>query len=103
MRRNKSSGNSIRNCGKAIGPVASRIRGPGKRTVNHTAIRRRNDGSRSTKPSPRKFPPCACGGTRFAVVGSDGMEHVALKCRSCGEDRVLRVRGRKVTVLRKLD
>jgi hypothetical protein len=103
MRIAKSPDKSVRQCQKAVSPVAPRVRGSGKRTVNQTAIRRRNDGSRSTKPNPWKIPPCTCGGTTFALVGSDGMEYVALKCQSCGEDRVLRVRGRKLTVLRKID
>jgi hypothetical protein len=101
MRRNRSSGNPIRKCGKAIGPVASRIARRGKRAANRG---RRNDGSKSTIPNPPKIPPCNCGGTTFALVGSDGaMVYVAVKCQSCGEQRVLHVRGRKVTVLRKLD
>ena len=45
-----------------------------------------------------------CGGTTFAVVGGDGaMVYVAVKCRGCGEERVLHIQGRKLTVLRKLD
>jgi hypothetical protein len=100
MRRNKSFSNPIRKCGKAIGPVASRVRGSGKPTANHN---RRNDGSPSKKPNPWRIPPCACGSTTFALVGGDGMEYVAVKCWGCGEDRVLRVQGRKLTVLRKLD
>jgi len=43
MRRNKSFSNPIRKCGKAIGPVASRVRGSGKRAVAavHSIERRR--------------------------------------------------------------
>jgi hypothetical protein len=100
MRRNKSFSNPIRKCGKAIGPVASRVRGSGKPTANHN---RRNDGSKSTIPNPPKIPPCTCGGTNFAVVGSDGMEYVALQCESCRKDYVSRLRGRKLTMLRQID
>ena len=51
-----------------------------------------------------KIPRCECGGTTFAVVGSDGaMEYVALQCESCRKDYVFRVRGRKLTMLRQID
>jgi hypothetical protein len=93
MRRTESSSKSVRKYQKAVKPAASRTRGSGKRAVNRTAIRRRNDGPKSTKPNRWKIPVCICGGTKFAVAGGDGMEYVALKCQSCGEDRVLRVRG----------
>jgi len=67
----------VRKCGKAIGPAGSRIRGSGKPTANRG---RRNDGSPSTKPNPWKIPACACGGTKFAVVGSDGGPYFAVQC-----------------------
>jgi hypothetical protein len=104
MRRTKSSNKSVRKCQKGIGKAGSRIRRSGKRAVNRTAIRRRNVGSKSIKPNPWKIPPCNCGSTDFALVGSDrAMEYVAVKCESCGEERVLHVQGRKLTVLRKID
>jgi hypothetical protein len=95
MRIAKSPDKSVRKCQKAV-TVTPRIR----RSANR---RRRNDGPKSTKPNRWKIPVCICGGTKFAVAGGDGMEYVALKCQGCGEDRVLRVQGRKLTVLRKLD
>ena len=103
MRRNKSFSNPIRKCGKAIGPVASRVRGSGKRSVNRTAIRRRNDGLKPTKLDLSKIPPCACGSTTFALVGSDGAMYVAFQCESCRKEYVLRLRGRKLTMLRQID
>jgi len=100
MRRNKSSGNPIRKCGKAIGPVASRIARRGKRAANRG---RRNDGSKSTVPNPPKIPPCNCGGTTFALVGSDGGKYFAVQCESCRKEYVFRVRGRTLTMLRQID
>jgi hypothetical protein len=95
--RTKPPRKPMRTCQKDVAAAGSRIRRSGNRN-------RRNDGSKSAKPNPRKIPPCTCGGTNFAVVGSDGaMVYVAVKCQSCGEERVLHVQGRKVTVLRKLD
>jgi hypothetical protein len=98
--RTKSSNKSVRKRQKGVAASGSRLGRCGEPTANRG---RRNDASKSTKPNPRKIQPCACGGTTFAPIGGDGMEYVALKCRRCGEDRVLRVRGRKLTVLRKLD
>ena len=100
MRRNKSFSNPIRKCGKAIGPVASRVRGSGKPTANHN---RRNDGSPSKKPNPWRIPPCACGSTTFALVGGDGGMYFAVRCKSCRKQSVFRLRGRKLTMLRQID
>jgi hypothetical protein len=93
----------VRKCGKAIGPAGSRIRRCGKRSVNRTAIRRRNDGLKPTKPNPWKIPTCMCGGANFAVVGGDGGMYVALQCESCRKEYVFRLRGRKLTMLRQID
>jgi hypothetical protein len=72
--------------------------------VNLTAIRRRNVGSKSTKTNPWKIPPCNCGGTDFALVGSDGaMEYVAVKCESCGKEYVLHIQRGKVKVVGNID
>jgi hypothetical protein len=57
----------------------------------------------ATKPSPWKIPPCACGVTKFALVGSDGGMYFAVQCESCRKEYVFRVRGRKLTMLRQID
>jgi len=95
--------NPQKKCGQAIGKAGSRIRRCGKRTGNLTAIRRRNDGSPSKKPNPWRIPPCACGVTKFALVGSDGGKYFAVQCESCRKDYVFRLRGRKLTMLRQID
>jgi hypothetical protein len=101
MRIAKSPDKSVRQCQKAVSPVGSRIARRGKRAANRG---HRNDGSKSTIPNPPKIPPCNCGSTDFALVGSDGaMEYVALQCESCRKDYVFRLRGRKLTMLRQID
>ena len=50
-----------------------------------------------------KIPPCNCGGTTFALVGSDGGMYFAVQCESCRKEYVFRVRGRKLTMLRQID
>jgi len=93
--RTKSPDKSVRKCQKAV-TVTPRIR----RSANRG---RRNDGSPSTKPNPWKIPACACGGTKFAVVGSDGGTYFAVQCESCRKEYVFRVQGRKLTMLRQID
>jgi hypothetical protein len=50
-----------------------------------------------------KIPPCACGGTTFALVGSDGGKYFVVQCESCRKQSVFRVRGWKLTMLRQID
>jgi len=95
MRIAKSPDKSVRKCQKAV-TVTPRIR----RSANRG---RRNDGPKSTKPNPWKIPPCNCGGTTFAMVGSDGGKYFAVQCESCQKQSVFRVRGRKLTMLRQID
>jgi hypothetical protein len=100
MGRTKSSSKLMRKCGKATGKAGSRIRRCGKRAV---ALGRRNDGANSAKPNPWRIPPCTCGVTKFALVGSDGGKYFAVQCESCRKQSVFRVRGRKLTMLRQID
>ena len=42
---------------------------------------------RPTKLDMSKIPPCDCGGTKFALVGSDGkLVYFAVEYQSCGKE-----------------